>query len=144
MKRIIVGTLDKIAVAAVILLLLAGLVIGWDAGEEVGAIGGLIVAFGVSVVIFGALFILLEMNASLLSILNILEKQAFPPKTGQRVATHTTPRAPALGERVDPSASDDERSSASAATVGADDGQLGVGSLTEARKIFTETFKPRR
>jgi len=82
MKRLIVRTVDTISVIGVILFLLGGLVGGYQAGEMIGAVVGLIVSFIVAASVFGALFILLEMNENLRSARQLLERQINAQGTG--------------------------------------------------------------
>lgn len=75
MKRLIVRAVDTISVLGVVLFLLGGLIGGYQAGEVLGAIVGLIVSFIFAASIFGALFVLLEMNENLRSARELLERQ---------------------------------------------------------------------
>lgn len=65
MKRLVIGSIDTLAVVGVVLLLLAGAVNGFLAGGVIGGVIGLLVGFLIAVLVFGALFILLEMNDNL-------------------------------------------------------------------------------
>jgi hypothetical protein len=76
MKRLIVQAVDALSVIGVLVLLVGGLVGGYQAGGGPGAIGGLLAAFVASIVIFGALFIFLEMNQALRDIRRLLESGA--------------------------------------------------------------------
>jgi hypothetical protein len=73
MKRLVVRTLEALSGFCIVLILLAGGVAGCTSAGFMGAIGGLIAAFFLSVFVFGALFILLEQNQSLREIRRILE-----------------------------------------------------------------------
>jgi hypothetical protein len=75
-KRLIVGSIEMLSVILSVLSLLIGLFSGWAAAGLWGALGGLIVAFVGTIVIFGALFILLEMNESLRAIRQQLDAQS--------------------------------------------------------------------
>jgi heme/copper-type cytochrome/quinol oxidase subunit 3 len=61
-KRLVVGTIEALASISTTALVLAGLVVGHVAGGMVGALLGGAAAFLAVVIVFGALFILLEMN----------------------------------------------------------------------------------
>lgn len=76
MKRLIVGSIDTLSVAGVVVLLLVGAINGYLAGGFIGVLIGLIVAFVIAVIVFGALFVLLEMNDHLRAIRKSLEGQA--------------------------------------------------------------------
>ena len=80
MKRLIIGSIDILAVVGVVVVLLAGLINGYLAGGAIGAIIGLVVSFVIAVTVFGALFILLEMNDSLRAIRKSLETSG--PRAG--------------------------------------------------------------
>ncbi len=104
MKRLIIGTLEVFSHGLIILFLLAGLVLGYEAGDLIGAVVGLVTAFLLSVMIFGFLFIALDMSETLHEILKLLQNrkptaaQATPalatsPASSTRRET-TTPTAP--------------------------------------------------
>ena len=81
MKRLIVRLLEGLSIIIAGILLLVGFLVGREMGQNVGApiegaIVGLIVALVVDVLIFGALFIFLEMNESLREIVKILKSQS--------------------------------------------------------------------
>ena len=75
MKRLIVGSIEILSLVLIAIFLLMGLVGGYQAGGVLGALIGIIVSFAFSVVIFGALFILLEMSDALRAIRQLLEDQ---------------------------------------------------------------------
>ena len=75
MKRLVVRTIEAISGFCIALLLLAGLMAGYNYAGVAGAIGGLIAAFFASVLVFGVLFILLEQNENLREIRRMLELQ---------------------------------------------------------------------
>ena len=60
MRQLITKSLELICQIAIVVMLLGGLVSGWQYGGFFGAIGGLIFSFIFAVVFFGALFILLD------------------------------------------------------------------------------------
>jgi len=60
MRSFVTRSLEVICQIAIVLLLISGFIGGWQSGGFFGAIGGLIGAFLLSVVFFGALFILLD------------------------------------------------------------------------------------
>lgn len=69
MKRVVVGVLDAISSVAFVVFLVVSVVGGYLQGGAIGAIMGLILP----VVIFGLLFIQLEMNENLRAIRQQLE-----------------------------------------------------------------------
>jgi uncharacterized membrane protein len=75
MRSFISKSLEVICQLAIVILLLSGFFGGWQSGGFIGAIGGLIVAFVVSVVFFGALFILLDIAENTRRTAEALEKQ---------------------------------------------------------------------
>ncbi len=75
MKRLIVGSIEILSLVLIAIFLLIGLIGGYQSGDVLGAITGVIISFAFSVVIFGALFILLEMSDSLRAIRQLLEIQ---------------------------------------------------------------------
>lgn len=68
MKHFMVQTLEKLSILIVCLVLIAGLVGGYNSNGGLGAVLGLIGSLLFSVFFFGILFILLEMNESLRAI----------------------------------------------------------------------------
>ncbi len=60
MRAFFSKSLEVVCQIAIVVLLLSGFFGGWQAGGFFGAIGGLLGAFLFSVVIFGALFVLLD------------------------------------------------------------------------------------
>lgn len=74
MKHTIVQILDKASVALFVIVLLGGLISGYQAGGFVGAIGGLITSLIVAVFFFGILFVQLEINDNLRAIRRQMEK----------------------------------------------------------------------
>ena len=75
MKRLIVGSIEILSLVLIAIFLLIGLIGGYQAGDVLGALIGVIVSFAFSVVIFGALFTLLEMSDALRAIRQLLEDQ---------------------------------------------------------------------
>lgn len=86
MKRLIVSSIEPLSAVVIVLMLMVGLIGGAGVGYHlggaalavVGAILGVIAYFALAVLIFGALFILLEMDESLRAIRALLERQAAP------------------------------------------------------------------
>ena len=60
MRQLVTKSLELICQIAIVVMLLGGLVSGWQYGGFFGAIGGLVFSFIFAVVFFGALFILLD------------------------------------------------------------------------------------
>ena len=65
MKRLIVGWLETLSLGLFGLLILVCAIVGYTVGDGGGLIGGLVVGVTLGVVVFGGLFILLEMNQHL-------------------------------------------------------------------------------
>jgi hypothetical protein len=86
MKRLIVGSIEALSTIVILLMLLGGLIGGMEQGHYagnalLGAVVGLAMAFAAAVLVFGVLFILLEMNENLRAIRAALERQAvLPPR----------------------------------------------------------------
>ena len=101
MKRLVVGSLELFCTIFAIGLLVVGTVYGYDIGinTKIGGIGGaligLLMAFGVSVLTFGAIFTLLEINESLRDIRRLLTgRRSEPERAPQPDAGPATPRVP--------------------------------------------------
>ncbi|MFI5022662.1 MAG: hypothetical protein ACHQRJ_13545 [Alphaproteobacteria bacterium] len=82
MKRLIVGSIQALSTIIIVLLLISGLIIGAAAGYQhgaaaavIGALLGLIASYVSACLIFGALFILLDIDDSLRAIRGLLERQ---------------------------------------------------------------------
>ena len=75
MNRLIVGSIEILSFVLIVIFILVGLISGFQGGGAVGAVAGFVVSFAAAVVVFGALFILLEMNESLRAIRRLLEAQ---------------------------------------------------------------------
>lgn len=75
MKRLIVGSIEILSMILIAIFLLMGLIMGYAGGEILGSLVGVVVSFAFSVVVFGALFILLEMSEALRAIRQLLEVQ---------------------------------------------------------------------
>ena len=75
MRKFITTSLDLICQVAIVLLLVAGIGAGWQNGGFFGAIGGLIGAFLLSVVFFGALFVLLDISDNTRRVAEAMERQ---------------------------------------------------------------------
>jgi hypothetical protein len=73
-KHVIIQILDKASVVLFIIVVLGGLISGYQAGGFMGAIGGLITSVIIAVFFFGILFVQLEMNENLRAIRQQLEK----------------------------------------------------------------------
>lgn len=68
MKHIFVQILEKLSIVIVFLILMSGVIGGYNSGGAGGAVLGLVGSFLFSVFFFGIVFILLEMNESLRTI----------------------------------------------------------------------------
>lgn len=75
MRNMITKSLEIICQIAIVVFVLGGLIAGWNQGGFFGAIGGLIGSFLVSVVFFGALFVLLEISDNTRRAAEALERQ---------------------------------------------------------------------
>ena len=75
MKDLIINSLELLCKIGVCLLLLSGVGAGLLTGNPFIAILGLVVAFVVSVLIFGLLFLLIDINDNMRAIRYQLEKQ---------------------------------------------------------------------
>jgi uncharacterized membrane protein len=75
MRRFFSKSLEIICQIAIVVMLIAGLIGGWQAGGFFAGIGGLIGAFLFSVVFFGALFVLLDIAEYTRRTAEALEKQ---------------------------------------------------------------------
>jgi uncharacterized membrane protein len=75
MRNFITKSLEIICQIAIVVMLLAGLIGGWQAGGFMTAIGGLLGAFLFSVVFFGALFVLLDIAEFTRRTAEALERQ---------------------------------------------------------------------
>lgn len=82
-KRLIIGALDVLSSLLAVLMLLAGTVIGGRAGAVegaaiVGAVAGFLISFVVVMIMFGTLFLLLEINGNLRAIRTALTEAQRP------------------------------------------------------------------
>jgi chromate transport protein ChrA len=75
MKRLIAQSLDMLSTVLVVVILVRGLIGGYQMGGAVGALIGLVAAFLMSVLVFGALFTLLDMAESLRTMRGLIEQQ---------------------------------------------------------------------
>jgi uncharacterized membrane protein len=75
MRNFITKSLEIICQIAIVVMLLAGFIGGWQAGGFFAAIGGLIGALLFSIVFFGALFVLLDISEFTRRTAEALEKQ---------------------------------------------------------------------
>lgn len=75
MRKFITKSLEIICQIAIVVLLLGGFIGGWQSGGFGNAIGGLLGAFLISVVFFGALFVLLDIAEYTRRTAEALEKQ---------------------------------------------------------------------
>ncbi len=91
MKRLIIGTLEVFSHGLIILFLLAGLGLGYQAGDLIGAVVGLVAAFLLSVMIFGLVFIALDISETLREIRKLL--QNGKPTAAQAAQTPANSRA---------------------------------------------------
>ena len=86
MKRLIIRSIQALSTIIIVLMLASGILSGAATGYEagyslpalwavLGAIVGLIVAYVVACLVFGALFILIDMDDSLRAIRELLERE---------------------------------------------------------------------
>ncbi|MGB9152069.1 MAG: hypothetical protein WCD70_03170 [Alphaproteobacteria bacterium] len=76
MKDLIINSLELLCKIGVVLLVLFGAGFGWLlTGNPFIAIAGLVGAFIASVIIFGLLFLLIDINDNIRAIRYLLEKQ---------------------------------------------------------------------
>ncbi|MDZ7645558.1 MAG: hypothetical protein U5K76_15850 [Woeseiaceae bacterium] len=75
MRRLFSKSLDIISQIAIVLILISGLIGGWQAGGILGGVGGLIGGFIISTVIFGALFIFMDISDYTRRTAEALERQ---------------------------------------------------------------------
>jgi hypothetical protein len=75
MKDLIINSLEVICKIIVVLLLVSGTGFGLLTGNPYLAIAGLVIAFIISVVVFGVLFLLLDINDNMRAVRYLLEKQ---------------------------------------------------------------------
>ncbi len=74
MKALIVNSLELICKIGIFVFAFMGVVSGWSGGGIMGAIAGLLLSFVVSTILFGFLFVLIEMNENTRAIRSLLEK----------------------------------------------------------------------
>lgn len=91
MKRIIVGSLEVVSLILFVLVLLASAAVGYQEARIPGAIVASTVAFISGILMFGTLFILLEINESLREIRKSLKPRTFDANPSLRVSTLSTP-----------------------------------------------------
>lgn len=75
MRRLFSRSLDIISQIAIVLILVSGLIGGWQAGGFLGGIAGLVGGFVVSTVIFGALFVFMDISDHTRRTAEALERQ---------------------------------------------------------------------
>lgn len=75
MKHFVIQFLDKLSIVLFVLLVLAGFGMGYQQSGIAGAILGLLGSFLAGALMFGALFILLEMNENLRAIRKATESK---------------------------------------------------------------------
>ncbi len=81
MKDLIINSLEVLCKIGVVLMLLSGLGAGLLTGNPFMAIAGLVVAFIASTVIFGLLFLLIDINDNIRELRYIVQKNSeAPPK----------------------------------------------------------------
>ena len=76
MKDLIINSLEVLCKIGVVLLLIAGTGFGILMGNPYIAIAGLVLAFIVSVVVFGLLFLLIDINDNLRALRYAVEKNS--------------------------------------------------------------------
>ena len=79
MKDLIINSLELLCKIGVILLLLSGVIGGALTGNPFVAIAGLVVAFIASTIIFGILFLLIDINDNLRALRYAVEKNSEKP-----------------------------------------------------------------
>ncbi len=75
MKDLIINSLEVLCKIGVLLLLIAGAGLGGSTGNPYMAIAGLVLAFIASIIIFGLLFLLIDINDNIREIKYLLEKK---------------------------------------------------------------------
>jgi len=76
MKDLIINSLELLCKIGVVLLLVSGLGAGLLTGNPFVAIAGLVLAFIVSTVIFGLLFLLIDINDNIRKLRYVVEKNS--------------------------------------------------------------------
>ncbi len=76
MKDLIINSLELLCKIGVFLLLMLGLGMGVLTGNPFVAIAGLVIAFIVSTVIFGLLFLLIDINDNIRQLRYVVEKNS--------------------------------------------------------------------
>ena len=76
MKDLIINSLELLCTIGVVLLLLAGVIGGALTGNPFVAIAGLLIAFILSTIIFGILFLLIDINDNLRALRYAVEKNS--------------------------------------------------------------------
>ncbi|MDR3450342.1 MAG: hypothetical protein P4M15_11455 [Alphaproteobacteria bacterium] len=80
MKDLIINSLELFCKIGVFLLVVSGTLVGLLTGNPFVAIACLIASFVAAVVIFGLLFLLIDINDNLRSLRYTVEKNSEPPK----------------------------------------------------------------
>jgi len=75
MRNLITKSLELICQIAIVVFVLGGLIGGWSQGGFLAGIAGMIGAFLFSIVVFGALFVLLEIADNTRRTAEALERQ---------------------------------------------------------------------
>ncbi|MDE2030008.1 MAG: hypothetical protein KGI97_05515 [Alphaproteobacteria bacterium] len=76
MKGLIINSLEVLCKISVVLLLIGGFGFGVATGNPFVALAGLIIAFIVSVIVFGLLFLLIDINDNLRALRTLVEKNS--------------------------------------------------------------------
>jgi hypothetical protein len=80
MKDLIVNSLELLCKIGVILMLVCGTGAGLLTGNPFVAIAGLVISFVASTVIFGILFLLIDINDNIRKLRYVVEKNSEPPQ----------------------------------------------------------------
>ena len=75
MKDLIINSLELLCKIGVIMMLMSGAAFGLMTGNPYVAIAGLVLAFIASTIIFGLLFLLIDINDNIRAIRYLLEKR---------------------------------------------------------------------
>ncbi len=76
MKDLIINSLDLLCKIGVVLMLISGFGAGLLTGNPFVAIAGLVVSFIVSTIIFGLLFLLIDINDNIRKLRYVVEKNS--------------------------------------------------------------------
>ena len=75
MKDLIINSLELLCKMGVVLMLIGGAVGGFMTGNPFVGLAGLVVAFIASTIIFGILFLLIDINDNIRAVRYLLEKK---------------------------------------------------------------------